>query len=329
MAVMTDERVEAQADNAAFERFVFKAMGSPCEVNFAARSTAAARKLRESVMAWVAQFEEQFSFYLEDSLVSRINREAGVNAVPIDAAAAELLALCDWYHWLTEGYFDPTSAPLLRLWDYHDPDLPLPAATDVEAARALVGWSRVEHTPDQCRLPEAGMAIDLGGIGKEYAVDKVMEMILETGIRDALINFGHDVRVAGKPPQSGAWSIGLEDPRQPDRCWGGLRLDKGAVCTSGDYMRFRMIDGKRYGHIVDSKTGYPVDNGLLSVTVVAPTCTEAGILSTAAFMMGDEKGLELLTRHFGAEGVIWTRSGVVRTPGFDRYVVSGSIQGAP
>jgi len=323
---MTDDRALLHAESAAFERFVFKAMGSPCEVHFAARSTAAARELRELVLAWVTRFEEQFSFYLEDSLVSRINEAAGAEAVAINEAASELFTLCDWYHWLTGGYFDPTSAPLLRLWDYHDPSLALPAAEDVEAARAQVGWSRVEHTPVQCRLPEAGMAIDLGGIGKEYAVDKVMEMILGTGVRDALINFGHDVRVAGKPPQGGAWAVGLENPRQPERCWGGLRLDKGAVCTSGDYMRFRIIEGKRYGHIVDSKTGYPVDNGLLSVTVVAPTCTEAGVLSTAAFMMGEEKGLELLTRHFGAEGAIWTCSGVVRTPGFDRYVVPGSLQ---
>ncbi len=326
MAVTTDGGIPAGTADDAFERFVFKAMGSPCDVCFAARSTAAARALQQSVLEWVNRFEERFSFYRDDSVVSRINRAAGTEAIAIDETTAELFALCDWYHWLTEGTFDPSTAPLLRLWDYHDPQLPLPAASDVDVARALVGWSRVDHGPAQCFLPEAGMAIDLGGIGKEYAVDKVMEMILGAGVRDVLINFGHDVRVAGTPPQGGAWSIGLEDPRCPDRCWAGLRLDKGAVCTSGDYMRFRMINGKRYGHIVDSKSGYPVDNGVLSVTVVAPTCTEAGILSTAAFMMGEEKGMELLRRHFGAEGAMWTQAGVVRTPGFDRYVVPGGIR---
>jgi thiamine biosynthesis lipoprotein len=326
MAVMTETTPSCRDAESEFTRFAFTAMGSPCEIFYRARSHAASEALRESVMAWLAEFEDAFSFYREDSLVSRINRSAGREGVAIGETAAELFALCDWFYWLTGGYFDPTSGPLLRLWDYHDPSRPLPTPAEIEMAQAHVGWSRVEHTPQRCRLPESGMAIDLGGIGKEFAVDKVMELILTTGVRDALVNFGHDVRVVGEAPQGGAWGVGLEDPRQPGRCWAGLQFDAAAVCSSGDYMRFRMIDGKRYGHIVDSRTGYPVENGCLSVTVEAPTCTEAGILSTTAFMMGQEEGLDLLTRHFGAEGAIWTDAGVVRTPGFDRHVVPDSVE---
>lgn len=326
MAVTTEMTPAAGKCRTEQTRFAFRAMGSPCEVHFGARSYSVAKELQASVMAWIEDFEAEFSFYREDSLVSGINRSAGKEGVPISAAASELFSLCDWFHWLTGGYFDPTSASLSRLWDYHDVSLPLPAEAEIDAAKALVGWTRVDHTSKRFRLPDAGMAIDLGGIGKEYAVDKVMEMILGTGVRDVLINFGHDVRAAGKPPQGGAWSVGLEDPREPGRCWAGLRLDSGAVCTSGDYMRYRMIGDKRYGHIVDSRTGYPVDNGCLSVTVVAPSCTEAGILSTSAFMMGEEKGMDLITRHFGAEGAIWTKAGLMRTPGFDRYIVPDSVQ---
>ena len=304
-----------------YTRFSFTAMGSPCEVIYAARSHAAAEAFRDTVVDWVSAFENQFSFYRKDSLVSRVNRDAGGEGVAIDETATELLSLCNWYYWLTEGVFDPTAGPLLRLWDYHDPEAAIPSEGQVAAARDLVGWSRVEYDEGRLRLPEPGMAIDFGGIGKEYAIDQVMAIASREGMRDVLVNFGHDVRMMGCAPQGGMWRVGLEDPRSPERCWSGVSIDNGAVCTSGDYRRYRTIEGKRYGHIVDCRTGYPVANGCLSVTVIATSSIDAGILSTTAFVMGADDGLQMLARHFGSEGAIWTESGAIQAPGFAGYVV--------
>jgi len=302
--------------------FSFQAMGSPCEVMFRARSEASARDLEESVVRWVAGFEAACSRYRPESTVSRINRGAGDGEwVEAEADVVELLALCDWFHWLTGGVFDPTAAPLMQLWDYHKPRATLPDSTLVASTRGLVGWGRVQREENRVRLPEKDMAIDLGGVGKEYAVDRVMEMVLQAGVRDVLVNFGHDLRVHGSPPEGGAWRIGLEDPTRPGRCWCGVGIEEGSVCTSGNYLRYLEIAGRKYGHIVDPRTGYPVDNGCLSVSVVAPSCTEAGMLCTAGFILGRDEGIELISHTFGAEGCIWTAEGAAQTGGFRRHVI--------
>ena len=153
------------------------------------------------------------------------------------------------------------------------------------------------------------MALDLGGIGKEYAVDQVAQLAVQSGATSVLVDFGHDVRVHGSPPEKKpAWHIGLEDPKQPGRCWTGLAVINQSVATSGDYLRSFVRDGKRYGHILDIRTGRPVANGCLAVSVIAPTCTLAGMLSTTAFVLGPEEGLRLLDATYQAAGCIITET---------------------
>ncbi len=296
-------------------------MGTDCQVDFAAASLGAARSFAAHTQSWVADFEARFSRFRPDSLVSRINAAAGRDWVAVDAEAESLLGLCDWYHRLTGGVFDPATLPLLALWDYHAPRAAPPSDAEVGAARARCGWSRVRREPGRILLPEAGMGLDLGGIGKEYAVDRVIEMAMQRGIRTILVNFGHDLRVLGDPPEGGAWRIGLEDPRDPGRCWTGLLARDRAVTTSGDYLRHLTISGRRYGHILDPRTGQPVSNGCESVSVVAPTCTEAGMLSTAAFVMGAEEGLRFLNSQYQAEGCLWQGSRLYATRRFRDYLI--------
>lgn len=301
--------------------FSFAAMGTGCQVDFSAGRRSLATEFCDEVIRWVTGFEQQFSRFIPGSLVSRINAAAGRDWVEADAEAESLFALCDWFHWATRGIFDPSMLPLIRLWDYHRPHPEPPSESAIRAARELVGWTRVQRRPGAIFLPSEAMSIDLGGIGKEYAVDRVVEMAVDRGLATVHVNFGHDLRVRGEPPQKGAWRIGLEDPNDPRRCWTGLAVQEGAVTTSGDYMRFFTAQGRHYGHILDPRSGCPVTNGCRAATVVAPTCTQAGILSTTAFILGPEEGLKLIASQPQAEGCLWREGTVHQTGGFDAYVV--------
>lgn len=304
-----------------YSRVSFRAMGTACELVYSARSRAVAGEFKQAAFRWLSEFEARYSRFIDSSLVSEINRAAGQRWVEIDAATDELLSLCDWYYWMTGGVFDPTALPLHLLWDYHKSAPTLPARDEVERAKALVGWSKVQRSGGKVFLPEPGMMFDLGGIGKEYAVDHVVSIARTFGIENILVDFGHDLRVLGQPPEGGAWRIGLENPDAPGQCWCGVAQNQGAVCTSGDYARFIEVNGRRYGHIVDPRSGYPVDNGCKAVTVLGPTCTEAGLLATTAFILGVEPGLELIAKSFSAEGCVWAEQGVFETRRFRRYVI--------
>ncbi len=304
-----------------YARMAFQAMGTANELTFAARSPAAAAEFRSAVLAWVERFESLWSRFRPDSVLSRINAAAGREWIAVDPEMEELFALADWYHWKTRGVFDPTAGPLLALWDYRQARSRLPADDEVERIRTRVGWKRVLRKPGAVFLPEPGMTIDFGGIGKEYAVDVVCRMAEDAGIRNALIDFGHDLRAIGSPPEGGPWRVGLERPDQPGRCWGGVGLDRASLCCSGDYVRGFDWGGRRYGHIVDPRSGRPAQAQASAVWVVAPTCTEAGILSTSAFVLGPEEGLQAIESTHGAAGCIWTPAGVVQTRRFPEHVL--------
>lgn len=299
----------------------FVAMGTVCAMSYSARSRADADRFRVAVLEWVEGFEAKFSRFRAGSLIRQINEAAGERWVDVDEEMRDFLALSDWFYWLTGGVFDPSAGPVVELWDYRRTDRALPDAAAVEAALARCGWPRVKREAGRVFLPEKGMALDLGGIGKEYAVDKVVAMGRDKGIADLLVDFGHDLRVYGEPPEKGAWRIGLEDPRQPGRCWCGVAVSGAAVCTSGNYLRCREVEGRRYGHILDPRSGRPADSGCLSVSVIAPSCTEAGVFATAAFVLGPEKGIELMSGKFGIEGCVWTEKEIVETGRFRAYVI--------
>jgi len=233
-----------------------------------------------------------------------------------------LLKLCDTLHFMTQGVLDPTALPLIRLWNYKADTPRLPAEAEVAAARALVGWKKVQRTPGRVFLPEAGMALDFGGFGKEYAVDIAAQIATDHGIPSALVDFGHDLRAVSAPPGRPAWHVGLEDPLKPGTVSGSMAIVGRSVASSGDYIRRVVIDGRRYGHIIDVRTGWPVANGCLQATVIAGSCLQAGVLSTTAFVLGVPKGIEFIQACPGAEGLIVTERARAQTRGFFHYVVS-------
>lgn len=300
-------------------KLTFQAMNTECRVQVLGASAEQTREYLREVVLWVAGFEARYSRFLPDSLVGRINAAAGRDWVEVDAETERLFALCHELAFFTRGAFDPTALPLIRLWNWRANPPVLPEESALQAARELVGWRKVQRRPGGVFLPQRGMCLDLGGIGKEYAVDWVVGMALERGFPNVLVDFGHDVRVRGAAPGKKFWWIGLEDAQRPGQCWTGAAVTDHAVATSGDYIRHFQINGRRYGHIIDPRTGYPVDNGCRAASVIAPSCTIAGILSTTALILGAQEGLRLIETHLGAAGAITTDTNRIYSKRFPEF----------
>lgn len=304
-------------------KLAFPALGTQCEVQYAAPGgDQQAAGFEQAVVAWVTAFEAKYSRFRPDSLVSRINAAAGRAPVDVDAEMEAMLKMCDTLFFMTQGVLDPTALPLIQLWNYKAEKPRVPTPAEIGAARELVGWKKVQRTPGKVFLPQSGMALDFGGFGKEYAVDMAAQLAIQHGIPAALVDFGHDLRAIGAPPDRPAWHIGLEDPQKPGATAGSMAIIGKGVASSGDYIRAFTLDGKRYGHIIDPRTGWPVANGCTQATVVAGTCLQAGVLSTAAFVLGVPKGVEFIQSFPGAEGLLVTDRARAQTRGFFNYVVA-------
>jgi len=259
-------------------RHVFKAMGSPCDIQLFARSADEARRAIGAAVAEVARLEARYSRYREDSLLSEINRVAAAGgSLAVDAETASLLDYADTCFRESGGLFDVTSGILRRAWRFDRGELP--DAAQVDALLARVGWQKLAWDAPVLGFPQAGMELDLGGVVKEYAVDRATALCREAGVAHALVNLGGDVGCVGPRPDGSAWRIGIRHPRRPGELLTSVPLAHGALATSGDYERCIVIDGERYGHILDPRTGWPV-RGLASVSVVAELCIVAGSAAT-------------------------------------------------
>lgn len=300
-------------------RLGFKALGTRCGALFACPTRSRAEAFSRAVTDWVGAFEGKYSRFMDTSLVAEINRHAGRERVLVDGEMARLLGLCQEWHFATGGIFDPTILPLIELWDYRLKRRDLPTNAQVAAARALVGWEQVMWDEESVFLPRRGMRLDFGGFGKEYAVDRAMAIAVDHEMEGCLVDFGQDLRAVGAPPDASAWLVGLEDPRHPGTTWTSLAINDAGVASSGNYLRFFEREGARYGHIIDSRTGRPAQGEILSVSVVAPSCVEAGVLATAGFTAGLEDGSALIEASYGAEGCIVTRTGIYRSARFYEY----------
>jgi thiamine biosynthesis lipoprotein len=311
------------ASNLPLRRLTFRAMATQCEVQYTAPGgDPQASKFEAAAQGWVHAFEAKFSRFQPASIVSRINDAAGKDWVQIDPETEGLLAMCDTLFFMTRGILDPSALPLIRIWNWKADPPVIPDKAAIAAALRLVGWSKVRREPGRVFLPEKGMALDFGGFGKEYAVDIVSHIARDHGVLNSLVDFGHDLRAAGAPPGRPAWHIGLEDPKIPGKTWASIGLTGKSIASSGDYIRSFTVAGKRYGHIIDPRTGWPVANGCTQATVIADTCLQAGMLSTSAFVAGVEKGLEMIRSVPGAEGLILTDKEKAQTRGFFNYVAS-------
>lgn len=313
-----------QADANGVRQVEFNALGTRCSIKFREGDERKALVFAAEALDWIGKFEAKFSRFRPESIVSRVNSAAGGDWVRVDAAMEQMLDLADDLHRLTNGILDPTLLPLLRVWDWKKVHTKLPDAAEVKAALALTGWRKVQRRPGAIRLPEAGMGLDFGGFGKEYAVDQVAKIARQSGITDALIDLGRDVFALGGNGVHPFWHVGIEDGCRPGTCWGGLAVSDHAVSASGDYSRHFIHQGVRYGHILDPRTGWPVTNGMRGVTVIARSCLEAGIYSTAVFVLGPREGLHFATLARGVKVCAQSESGIEGTRGFERWLVKAA-----
>lgn len=261
----------------------FTAMGSPCEVlcEVAGSDDATALARIAAQEAW--RVEDKFSRYRDDNIIQKINTACG-EPVEVDEESARLLNFAATLFELSSGSFDITSGVLRTTWSFDGSDN-VPQQSDVDAALTRLGWHRVKWDAPYLTL-QPGMEIDLGGIGKEYAVDRAVNLLKDATAASCLVNFGGDLGITTPPRQRSAWSVGIE------AIAGGnatvLELRAGALATSGDARRFLLKDGVRYSHILDPRSGWPIRNAARSITVAADTCTQAGMLSTLAMLKGGE-----------------------------------------
>ena len=286
----------------------FSAMASPCEVLVDSDDIAAAEHLTSLVADEAWRIEDKFSRYSPGNIIDRINT-AGGEGVQVDDETAQLIDFSVTLNELSDGKFDITSGVLRRVWRF-DGSSKVPTREAVIDVMQHIGWHRVEWmSPILTMAP--GMEIDLGGIGKEYAVDRCAGLLRNTTDAACLINFGGDLVATGKPTHRDAWKVGIEalnaEKHESDRL---VNLVTGGLATSGDARRFLVHDGIRFSHILDPTTGWPVPDAPRSITVAADSCTQAGMLSTLGMLKGAQAEAFL-----DAQGVqFWCNRGDGTTP---------------
>lgn len=271
-------------------KFRFRAMASACEVVIGAVPEVRAQVLAAAAQAEVERIERKYSRYRDDSVVTRINGKAGLDAVKIDGETVELLRTADKLYQASGGLFDITSGVLRRVWRFQDARVPVFSA--IADLLPLVDWTAVERGADSVRLPSVGMELDFGGFGKEYAADRAARVLQQAGIASGYVNLGGDLRVVGPKPDGEPWMIGIQHPRDPQRMIASIPVTQGSLATSGDYERYFEHDGKRYCHVLNPRTGFPVQHWQ-SVSVLAPNTITAGSFSTIAMLL-EKDGLEFL-----------------------------------
>jgi thiamine biosynthesis lipoprotein len=284
----------------------FGAMASPCEVLVDVDDGDEARRLAELAAAEAWRIERKYSRYRDDSLVHAINTSEGA-PITVDEETAGLLAFADRCHELSGGHFDITTGILRRVWKFDGSDR-VPSRNQVKAILSLIGWAKVDWRPPVLVLPR-GMEIDFGGLGKEYAVDRAAEILGRETDRGVLVNFGGDLRVL-RPPRAGHWTVGIEDPRRDRHAWHHITLARGGLATSGDARRFLLRRGVRYSHVLNPRTGWPVRQAPRSVTVIADSSLEAGMLATLALLRG--RHAEAFLREQDVQ--FWCHRGANRRP---------------
>ena len=308
------------------QRRVWPTMGTIAGIQCdAATDIAALQRDAEAVYATVTH---DFSAWASNSTLCRVNAAAGESvSVPVPPAFAELLARTLRVTRQSDGAFNPLVGPLMHIWGFHRDTPPSrPSQGDLAALLPLTQWETVEcrSVPPTVRLPVKGMKLDLGGVAKGYAVDRVWSRFQEAGHTNILIDLGGNLRCLGEAvPGRGGWRTAIRNPFDSVHPIGVFLLRPGeAVATSGNYERFVTLEGKRYAHILDARRGEPAQ-GIAAVTVIAPTAEEADILSTTLFILGPDEGRAYLSRYAPACEALWIpdtpdHPTFIATPGFQK-----------
>ena len=263
-------------------QFSFHAMGSPCEIQLYARDKSFAWQIAQQAIADAERLEQRYSRYRPNSVLSAINRVAATGgSIQVDDETVSLLHYADACYQQSDGLFDITSGLLRQAWNFKSDQLP--KQHQIEGLLHRIGWHKVRWAAPTITF-EPGMELDLGGIVKEYAADRLATLCWNAGAQHGFVNLGGDIRVIGAHPDGSAWRIGIKHPRKEGaEAIHTIELHSGGIASSGDYERCLTVDGVRYGHILNPKTGWPVQH-MAAVTVVADLCVLAGSAATIGML---------------------------------------------
>lgn len=304
----------------------FSALGTQIQLTIYNTPTSLAVAASEAAFREMATIHRLMSTHDPHSQLSQVNRRAGRTAMEVDSRVIEVVRESLKWSRLSKGVFDPTILPLLKTWGFRDyrfdrsPD-------EFRLRRALdrVGWQRVRLEGNSLGLEKAGTELDAGGVAKGYAVDRAVDILRSYGISQALVEAGGDLFAMGRPPDQGSWTIGIRHPDQKTLC-ALLEIENKAVATSGTYFSYRQYGGKRYGHLIDPRTGEPIDT-YLSTTVTASKAVEADALSTTLFTAGRGAGLPATQTSAGWLHIGATEQGSLTFQASDGFPVWRPMEG--
>jgi thiamine biosynthesis lipoprotein ApbE len=271
----------------------------------------------------IRRIDRLLSTYKSESEISEVNRRAAREPVVVGPDFRAVVAASRIYYDLSDGAFDPTVYPLMQTWGFRKKENRLPTSEEIEKVLPLVNYQKVvlDDAAHAVSFADEGMALDFGGIAKGYAVDRAVEALKELGVTRAIVDAGGNFYGLGTPVGRKRWKAGIRHPIRLDEIIAQFPVSNAGVATSGNYERFFEIDGTKYCHIMDPRTGRPVPH-MLSATVIADTAMAADALSTSAFVLGEKRGLNLIEDLPGVEGMLIVQDADM-TDGFRILLSSG------
>lgn len=296
---------------------VVKLMGSRFDITIVASDSLSAEQNIDTIIAEVTRIENLISDWRPYTQISKVNQNAGIAPVRVDAEVFALTERALHFSRITNGAFDISFAAMDRIWKFDGSMTAMPSPDAIKRSVRNVGYQHIilDKAKSTIFLRQKGMKIGFGALGEGYAADRCRQMMLARGINAGIVNGSGDMSTWGKQPNGDDWAIGITNPLQRDTLFAVVPLKQPAVVTSGSYEKFVVFDGKRYAHIINPKTGYPA-TGVSSVTVFGPSAETANGFSTSLMVLGKDAGLKLIQKHPNYQYILITDEGqIISSPG--------------
>ncbi|WP_125154687.1 FAD:protein FMN transferase [Clostridium rectalis] len=278
-----------------------------------------AESASNKAMDIISDIDNKMSPSKANSEISNINKNAGKSFVKVSDDTFIVIKKALEYSKLSSGYFDITIGPLVNLWGIGTDKAIVPSVNEINKKKSFINYNDIilDDKSKSVKLKKVNESIDLGGIAKGYTADKVKECLLKEGIKTAFINLGGNIVTVGNKSDNSLWSIGIQDPlKTRGEYFSVVKVSEKSIVSSGNYERFFIKDGKKYHHILDPKTGYPSENGLIATTIISDKSIDGDAISTSTYILGLEKGLKLVESLEGVEAIFVTSDKKV-------YITSG------
>ena len=287
-------------------------MGSAFDLTVVAENKEKASNYIEQAKNEIVRIEKLISSWDKNSETAKINSNSGIEAVKVSKELFDLIDRSQRISKITSGAFDITFAAIDRIWDFDGGESQMPSFEVIQNSISKIGFRKLELNKKESTvfLPEKGMKIGFGGIGKGYAADRAKELLINKGVKGGIINASGDMKTWGNQPDGAPWTVGIVNPMNKEKVFSWFSLEHDAVVTSGNYEKFTLIDGERFSHIIDPRTGIP-SKGILSSTIFANKAELADALATATFVMGVESGMFLIDQLPNIEAILIDDKGVI------------------